>query len=93
MVNKRRVAAHREAWKGTLIEWGLANAQRLGVVHVRPDGATLHPVIYTQRLWHVFRAAAFTRLWQLDTDDYRRTPRERVLDTPIEVQPEASAAA
>lgn len=93
VVNKQRIATNREAWNGTLIEWGPAQAQRLGVVHVRRDGATLHPVIYTQRLWHVFRAAAFTRLWQLDTDDYRRTPREPVFGKPIEVQPGASAAA
>jgi hypothetical protein len=93
IVNKRLVAPNREAWTGQLIGWGPDKAQRLGVVHVRRDGATLHPVIYTERLWHVFRAAAFTKLWQLDTDDYRRTPRERVFGRPIEAQSAASAAA
>lgn len=82
-----------EAWNGTLIEWGPEKAQRLGIVHVRPDGVTLYPVNYTTRLWHVFRAAAFTKRWQLDTNAFSRAPRERVFGEPVGITPAANAAA
>ncbi|MQA91963.1 MAG: hypothetical protein GEU90_17365 [Gemmatimonas sp.] len=85
-------AGKEEVWNGTLIEWGPEKAQRLGIVHVRPDGATLHPVNYTSRLWHVFRAAAFTKRWQLDTDNHNRTPREHVFGETIDVSPRSPEA-
>lgn len=75
-----------EKWTGRVISWGPNRALRLGVLHVRPDGATLHPIRYSERLWTVFRAAAHTKLWQLDVDDYGgKTPRERVYGPPLEV--------
>lgn len=86
VVNKRRLAGRGEAWNGKLTAWGPAKAQRLAIAHVRPDGATLYPVNYSSRLWHAFRAAAFVKLWQLDTNTYNRTPREPVFGEPIEVQ-------
>ncbi|MGH7578167.1 MAG: hypothetical protein ACREM1_24000, partial [Longimicrobiales bacterium] len=93
IANKRLVGQRgKEAWIGTLVEWGPEKAERLGIVHVRPNGATLHPVNYTQRLWHVFRAAAFTKSWLLDTDSYNRTPRERVFGEPVEIRAAATAA-
>lgn len=93
VVDKKANGAGPEAWDGKLIKWGPERAQKLGIVHVRPDGATLHPVNYTERLWHVFRSAAFTKLWQLDTDDYKRSPRERVFGDPVEVNPNEPATA
>lgn len=97
IASKRPVAqaGKKEAWNGRLIEWGPEKAQQLGIVHVRPDGATLQPVIYTKRLWHAFRAAALIKLWQLDTDSYRKTPRERVFGEAVQfsVNGEAATAA
>lgn len=73
-----------EKWTGRVIPWGPTRALKLGILHVRPDGATLHPIHYTDRLWTVFRAAAHTKLWQLDVDSYKgKTPRERVYDEPL----------
>lgn len=93
IVGKRPVVhAGKEAWNST-VEWGGREAEGLGIVHVRPDGVTLHPVNYTTRLWHVFRAAAFTKRWLLDTNAYNRTPRERVFGEPVGITPAASAAA
>lgn len=73
-----------EKWTGKIIPWGPSRSLRLGILHIRPDGATLHPIRYTERLWTVFRAAAHTKLWQLDVDSYMgKTPRERVYDDPL----------
>ena len=70
-------------WTGKIIPWGPEMAERLGIVHVRPDGATLYPIRYTDRLWTVFRAAAHTKLWQLDTYSFAgRTPREAIYGEP-----------
>lgn len=85
VVNKVQIAGKggTERWKGRMVEWGPHKAERLGVVHVRPDGATLHPVEYSDRLWTVFRAAAHVKLWQLDTDSYGgKKPREAVFGEP-----------
>ncbi len=73
-------------WEGKVIPWGPECAQRLGIVHVEPDGATLYPIINTERLWTIFRAAAHIKMWQLDTNNYAgKTPRERVFAEPIKL--------
>ena len=72
-----------EKWVGKLIPWGPHVAERLGIVHVKPDGAKLYPIRedYTDKLWNVFRAAAFMKNWQSDVDDYGgKTPRENVYE-------------
>lgn len=72
-----------ETWRGRMVEWGPMKAERLGIVHVRPDGATLHPIRYSDRLWTVFRAAAHVKGFCLDTDSYGgKKPREEVFDAP-----------
>lgn len=81
-------------WTGKVIPWqGLVD--RLGIVHVEPNKATLHPINpeVEDRLWKVFRAAAFMRVWQSDTDDFAgRTPRERIYDESIPVELESQEA-
>lgn len=83
IVHKVQIPGKGEKWTGKVVEWGPHKAERLGIVHVRPDGATLHPIAYSKRLWDVFRAAAFVKSWQLDTDNYGgKQPREDVFDPP-----------
>lgn len=73
-----------EKWTGKVIPWGPDRVDRMGVVHVRPDGATLYPVRYDTRLWTTFRAAAHTKMFSLDTNDYGgKEPRFRVFDDPL----------
>jgi hypothetical protein len=80
-----------ETWTGKLIPWGPMMAERLGIVHVTPEQATLYPIEYTDELWEVFKAAAFTKAWQLDTDSYGgKKPRKDVFGEPIP-GPEAPA--
>lgn len=85
VVQKR--ANGKEHWTGKLIPWR-GVVERMGVVHVGPGKATLHAVREDahERLWDVFRAAAFVKKWQLDTDSYGgKVPREVVYD-PVETQ-------
>ena len=73
-----------QRWTGRMVPWGPERADRLGIVHVTPEAATLYPILYTERLWDVFRAALFMKKWQSDTDDYAgKTPKEPVFDKPI----------
>ena len=91
IVKKTAVVGKNDTWKGKMIPWGPDCAQRLGIVHVEPEGATLYPIVNTDRLWKVFRAASFTKMWQLDVDSFAgKTPRERVFDDPITLNGETS---
>lgn len=85
LVNARDVGENgKEKWVGKVISWGPHMADKLGIVHVTPEGASLYPIRYTERLWTVFRAAAHVKQWQLDTDDFAgKNPREVVFDDPI----------
>ena len=75
-----------EYWTGKIIKWGPQMVDRMGVVHVTPEGCVLHEVKYSERLWRIFRAAAFIKMWQLDTDDFAgKTPREVVFEEPITI--------
>lgn len=84
-----------ERWRGELIEWGPERAERIGIVHVRPDGAELHPIRpeMHERLWTTFRAAAHVKLFLLDSDPgFGREPREPVYEEPtITITKEAVA--
>lgn len=74
-----------EHWRGQLVEWGPHRAGRLGIVHVQPDGATLHPIAADQveRLWRTFQAAREVKLFLLDSDPgYGRRPRAPIYDVP-----------
>ena len=96
VVQKRVVASagSQEKWVGKVIPWGPEMARMLGIVHVRPNGATLHPIRYSDRLWTTFRAAAHTKLFQLDTDSaFGKTPRLEVFDDPVEVTTKEEAVA
>lgn len=74
-----------ERWTGELIPWGPDKVARLGIVHVRPDGAQLYPIRpeMHERLWKTFRAAAHVKMFLLDTDSaFGRRPREAVYEEP-----------
>lgn len=86
IVNKRAVGNGGEKWTGLVIPWGPDKCEYMGVVHVRPDGATLHPIVDAKRLWTVFRAAAHVKMWQLDTDSFAgKAPRAVVFGEPTTV--------
>lgn len=86
-----------ERWMGRLIKWGPGRAERLGLVHVRPDGADLYPIreAMHERLWKDFLAARRVKLFLLDCDPgYGRTPREPVYEEPtISIRTEEEAVA
>lgn len=85
VVRKRRIGLETDKWIGKKIRWGPHRAERLGIVHVRSDGVTLHPIRYSDRLWTTFRAAAHVKMFQLDVDSFAgKTPRETIYDTPID---------
>lgn len=74
-----------ESWTATKIPWGPKRVDRLGIVHVTPEHAALMPVRKDQvkRLWNVFRAAALTKEWLLDTDgSFGKTPRAETFEQP-----------
>lgn len=85
LVNAREVGKNGEdKYVGRVISWGPHMADHLGVVHVTPEGASLYPIRYSERLWTVFRAAAHVKQWQLDTDDFAgKRPREVVFHDPV----------
>lgn len=92
---KKPVPGVDEKWTATRKEWGPDLIDRMGVVHVQPGTAKLHPVRYDERLWTTFRAAKHTKMFTLDTDDYRgKTPRFEVFDDPtieVSIEPEEAA--
>ena len=76
-----------EAWEGKVIPWSQEYCQRLGIVHVGADHATLHEVADPDRLWSVFRAACHIKDWQLATDSFAgKTPREQTYLEPITLE-------
>lgn len=79
-----------ERWSGRLIQWGPERAEKLGILHVTPDGAKLHEIEQgvTERLWTVFRAAKVLKAFQADTDSYRSEPDVRVYRDPVSYGPE-----
>ena len=67
-----------------VIPWSPEFAQRLGIVHVTPDGATLHCIRSPESLVPVLEAAALIKRWLSDTDTFRgKVPREHVYEDPI----------
>ena len=66
-----------------VIPWGPEYAERLGIVHVSPKGAVLHPIKNPESLLPILESAARISQWLKDTNSYRKTPRERVYDEPI----------
>lgn len=75
-----------ERWRGRLIQWGPERAEKLGILHVTPDGAQLHEIEQgvTGRLWTVFRAAKVLKAFQADTDSYRSEPDVKVYRDPVD---------
>lgn len=84
-VVQSRQVGDKEEWIGKVIPWGLEVIERLGIVHVTPEGAVLHPIRQEviQRLWTVFRAAAHMKAFQTDVDDFNKAPKLRVFENPV----------
>jgi len=66
-----------------VIPWGPEYAERLGIVHVTPKGAVLHPIKNPDSLVPILESAATISQWLADTNSFRKTPRERVYEDPI----------
>jgi len=84
LVNARSVPGGKSVAK--VIPWSVECAERLGIVHVSPEGATLHPIRDPDSLVPILKSAARISQWLADTNSYRKTPRERVYDEPITSQ-------
>jgi len=69
-----------------VIPWTTEYAERLGIVHVSPEGATLHPIRDPDSLVPILESAARISQWLADTNSYRKTPREHVYEDPITSQ-------
>ena len=73
-----------QKWTARVIPWSPEYAEKLGIVHVTPKGATLHPIRSPASLLPVLKCATLIKRWLSDTDTFRgKTPRERVYDDPI----------
>jgi len=70
-------------WLATIVPW--EPADRIGIVHVTPKACELHEILPDQweRLWTVARAARHIKQWKDDTNDYRRSPKERTFEEPV----------
>ena len=66
-----------------VIPWSPEFAERLGIVHVTPKGATLHPIKSPDSLVPILGSAATISRWLADTNSFRKTPKVRVYDDPI----------
>jgi len=66
-----------------VIPWSVEYAERLGIVHVSPEGATLHPIKNPDSLVPILESAATISQWLSDTNSYRKTPKVRVYEDPI----------
>ena len=66
-----------------VIPWTTEYCKRLGIVHVTPDGATLHSIKNPDGLVPILESASKISQWLADTNSFRKTPRERVYDEPI----------
>ena len=66
-----------------VIPWCPEVAQRLGIVHGTPKGATLHPIKSPESLVPILESAATISRWLADTNSFRKTPKVRVYDEPI----------
>ena len=66
-----------------VIPWSPEFAQHLGIVHVSPEGAVLHPISNPESLVPILESAATISRWLADTNSFRKTPKVRVYDDPI----------
>lgn len=73
-----------KASEAKVIPWGPQYAQRLGIVHILPTGATLYPIRDPEGLMPVLQSAILIKRWLDDTDTFRgKVPREHVYEDPI----------
>ena len=69
-----------------VIPWSPEFAQHLGIVHVSPEGAVLHPISNPESLVPILESAATISRWLADTNSFRKTPKVRVYDDPITLE-------
>ena len=72
-----------QKWEGKVIRWRPEYARRLGIVHVTPKGAVLHPIKSPESLLPILESAATISRWLSDTNSYRKTPKVRVYEDPV----------
>ena len=66
-----------------VIPWTTEYCEQLGIVHVSPEGAVLHPISNPDSLVPILESAATISRWLSDTNSFRKTPKVRVYDDPI----------
>ena len=66
-----------------VIPWTTEYCERLGIVHVSPEGAVLHPIKNPDSLVRILEAAAAISQWLSDTNSFRKTPKVRVYEDQI----------
>ena len=87
LLGAQDIDAKEEGWKGQLIPWKPEYAQRLGIVHVLPTGATLYPIRDPDALVPILEASMLMKRWMDDPNTFAgKTPRVRVYDDPITFQ-------
>ena len=70
-----------QVWEGKVIPFHRSYAQRLGLVHVEPNRATLHEIApdQHQHLYRTFRAADFMTKFLKDTSTFKgKTPTRQI---------------
>jgi len=72
-----------QKWTAKVIPWSPEYARRLGIVHVTPKGAVLHPIKSPESLLPILESAATISRWLSDTNSYRKTPKVRVYEDPV----------
>jgi hypothetical protein len=81
LVKSRSIPGDKSVAK--VIPWSPDYAKRLGIVHVTPEGAVLHPIKNPDSLVPILESAATISQWLSDTNSFRKTPRERVYEESI----------
>lgn len=84
IVGSREVSANK--FVGKVIRWKPEYAEHMAVVHVTPEGARYHEIIYDERMWEVFKAANTVRQWMADTDHYGdKVPKLQIYKDPVDL--------
>lgn len=74
-----------ETWTAEVAEWGPHMVDRVMVTHVRPEFAEMREILpeNLERWWDTFQAVSMGKMFNLDTDDYNKTPKIEVYSPPL----------
>tara|TARA_R110000765_G_scaffold90759_1_gene172512 strand:+ start:4541 stop:5440 length:900 start_codon:yes stop_codon:yes gene_type:complete len=74
-----------EVFTGRLIPWLPEYAQRLGVVHVEPHGATIYPVQseHHDYLYNTYRSACEIKNYMSAVDTWKKKPKIKIFESTI----------